>query len=196
MLLDRRLGDPQRVCDAGIGSPFGHEGEYLPLTRREDVEWVVSTARGYELLHERRIHHRRSLEDALERLDELVDIGYPALEQIAAPPATGQQSGRPLDLDVCGQRDDGRLGKLLAYRLGGFEALGCVRGRHADVDDHEIRPKLAHELEQLGGVARLTDDLEPGSREQAGETLAHENLVVRQHDPGPARAHSNDYGLT
>ena len=59
----------------------------------------------------------------------------------------------------------------------------------------EVRPKLAHQVDQLGRVPALTDHLETGALEQARESLAHENLVVRQHDPGRVRAHSNDYGV-
>jgi hypothetical protein len=40
-----------------------------------------------------------------------------------------------------------------------------------------------HQVEQLGRVPALS------------ETLAHQYLVVRQHNPRPARAHRNDYGL-
>ena len=195
MLLDRRLGDPQRVRDAGIRASFRHQREHLPLPRREYVEWVVSTASGHELLHERRVHDRRAFDDPLERLDELVHIGHATLEQVAAPLATGEQRGRPLHLDVGGQRDDGGVGKLLAYRLGSFETLARVRGRHADVDDHEVGPELTDQREQLRGVPGLTHHVETGTLEQAGEALTQENLVVRHHDSGRACAHSHDYGV-
>jgi hypothetical protein len=45
-----------------------------------------------------------------------------------------------------------------------------------------------HQVEQVGRVPALTHHLETG-------TLAHQYLVVRQHNPRPARAHRNDYGL-
>ena len=150
---------------------------------------------GNELLHERGIDDRGALDDPLERVDEILDVRDTALEQVAAPLAAREQRSRSLHLHVRGESDDGDVRKLLADRLGGFEALGRVRGRHANVDDHEVRPKLAHQLDQLGRVPGLTHHLETGTLEQAGETLAHQNLVVRQHDPGRARAHSNDYGL-
>jgi len=44
-----------------------------------------------------------------------------------------------------------------------------VRGRHANVDDHEVGPKLAHQVDQLGRVPALTRHLETGTLEQAGE---------------------------
>jgi hypothetical protein len=70
-----------------------------------------------------------------------------------------------------------------------------VRRRHTDVDDHQVGPKLADQVEQLGRVPGLTHHLETGTLEQARETLAHQNLVVRQDDPRRIRAHRNDYGL-
>ena len=195
MLLDGRLGDPQRVRDTRVRAALGHQREHLPLARRQDVERVAHAARGNELLDERGIDDRGALDDPLERVDELLDVRDTALEQVAAPLAAREQRGRALHLHVRGESDDGGIRKLLADRLGGFEALGRVRGRHANVDDHEVRPKLAHQVDQLGRVPALTHHLETGTLEQAGETLAHEDLVVRQHDPGRARAHRNDYGL-
>jgi hypothetical protein len=53
-----------------------------------------------------------------------------------------------------------------------------VRGRHPDVDDHELGLARAHEPEELVGVARLTDDLEAGPFEQAREAFAQEDVVV------------------
>ncbi len=136
-----------------------------------------------------------ALDDPFERVDEILDVRDTALEQVTAPLAAREQRGRPLDLHVRGESDDGRIRKLAADRLGGFEALVRVGRRHANVDDHEIGPKLAHQVDQLRRVPALTHHLEPGTLKQTGETLAHQNLVVRQHDPGRVRAHRNDYGL-
>jgi hypothetical protein len=53
-----------------------------------------------------------------------------------------------------------------------------VRRGHPDVHDHEIRLLVANELDQLVCVAGLADDLEVGSREQAREPFAQEDVVV------------------
>ena len=60
-------------------------------------------------------------------------------------------------------------------------SVECV-GRHPDVDDHELGLVLAHELDQLVRVARLADDLEVGSLEQACEPLAEQDVVVGHDD--------------
>ena len=39
------------------------------------------------------------------------------------------------------------------------------------------------------------DDLEAGALEQARQALAQEDVVVSQHDPRAARAHTADYGV-
>ena len=62
-------------------------------------------------------------------------------------------------------------------------------------ENHEIGSELAHELDQPHRVPGLADHFEPGTLEQSCETLAQEDLVVRQHDPRRARAHGNDYGV-
>ena len=56
--------------------------------------------------------------------------------------------------------------------MGGVEPLGGVRRRHSDVDDHQIGLVLMRELDELAPVARLADDLEVESLEQAREPLA------------------------
>jgi hypothetical protein len=45
---------------------------------------------------------------------------------------------------------------------------------------------LAHERQQLVRVARLPDDLEAGSLEQAREPFAKEDIVVCDDDPRAA----------
>ena len=46
----------------------------------------------------------------------------------------------------------------------------------------------ADEAEQLGPVAGLSDHLEAGALEQAGDSLAQKHVIVRQNHPW--RAHS------
>ena len=63
-----------------------------------------------------------------------------------------------------------------------------VRG-HPDVDDHHVGSLRADELEQLGRVARLADDVEPRPLEQARQALAEQDVVVRKRDPDRGRLH-------
>jgi hypothetical protein len=95
---------------------------------------------------------------------------------------------------VRGQNDDGGIREFLSDGRRGVETFGGMRGRHADVDDREIRPELANERDQLGSSAAHADDVEARALEQARQPLAQQNVVVRDHHPSRARAHTGDYG--
>jgi hypothetical protein len=53
-----------------------------------------------------------------------------------------------------------------------------VLGRPSAVDDREIGPALSDELDRLGHVAALTDDVDSCALEQARQPLAKEDIVV------------------
>jgi hypothetical protein len=70
-----------------------------------------------------------ALDDALERLDELGDVGDAALQQVTAALAAREQVHGVLDLDVCGEDEDGGLGGLFTDLASGVEPFGvCVGG--------------------------------------------------------------------
>ena len=53
-----------------------------------------------------------------------------------------------------------------------------MRGRHADVDDRDVRLAAIDEFEQLLGVRGDPDDLEARLLEQPRESLAEDHRVV------------------
>ena len=196
MLLDRSLGDPELMGDAGVRAALGHEREHLALARREDVERVVGATGGDELLDERWIDDRRSLDDPLERLDELVHVGHAALQQVAAALAAREQVRRLLDLDVRGENEDRGLRKLLADHAGGIETFGRVAGRHPDVDDRELGSMLADERD----AARTRSPHWPTTSKP--ERSSRPARPSRRRTSSSARttrvrlvAHSHDYGV-
>ena len=193
VFLDRALGDPELTGDAGVRATLGHEREHLALARREHVERIFGSAGGKQLLNERGIDDRSSVNDPFERLDELVHIGDAALQQVAAALAAGEQVRRLLDLDVSGENEDRGLRDLLADHAGGIETLGRVAGGHPDVDDRELRSMLANERHEHGGVGALAHDVEAGALEQTRQAFAQEDVVVRQDDACAAFAHTVDY---
>jgi hypothetical protein len=95
-------------------------------------------------------------DDALERLDELVDIRDAALEQVTGALPARQQVDGLHELDVCRKDDDRRLGELRANDARRFEAFGGVRRRHPDVDDREVWPMTADEVDELRRGLALT----------------------------------------
>jgi hypothetical protein len=54
---------------------------------------------------------------------------------------------------------------------------------------------LSDERDQLGSVAGLADDVEPSALEQARQTFAKQNIVVRQGHSRSALRHAPDYRL-
>ena len=115
-------------------------------------------------------------------VDEFVHVQDATLEQVADPIPGREELRRLLDLDMCREDEDAGFRKLLADRVRCLEPLGRMRRRHPNVDDHELRLVLAHELEQLVRVARLADDLEVGPLEQAREPFAQKDVVVGHDD--------------
>jgi hypothetical protein len=87
-------------------APLGHERQHLALARAEVVEWILEAARGDELPHERRVDHRAAVDDAIEVLEEVVDVGDPALQQVTGSLAAGEQIHRVIDLGVGGEDED------------------------------------------------------------------------------------------
>ena len=73
------------------------------------------------------------------------------------------------------------------------EPFSAVRGRHPDVDDGQVRKVLADQVQQLRGIARLTDHLEAGPLEQADNPLADQHIVVG-HD-NTAATHSRVFDV-
>jgi hypothetical protein len=53
-----------------------------------------------------------------------------------------------------------------------------MRGRHSDVDDHEVGLLLSDEPKELTGLPGLADNVVIGAVEEAGKALAQENVVV------------------
>jgi signal transduction histidine kinase len=97
---------------------------------------------------------------------------------------TGKKLNRVIHLDMRGENEDARLGKLRPDPAGGLDPLGRLGRGHPDVDDHQVRVLPAHQSEQRSGVAGLPDDVEPGAGEQAGEALPQQDVVVGDDDPG------------
>jgi hypothetical protein len=58
-----------------------------------------------------------------------------------------------------------------------------MRGRHPNVDDHKLGFVLSDKIEELGRVARLTDDLEIRPFEHARQALSEKDVVVGHYDP-------------
>jgi hypothetical protein len=114
----------------------------------------------------------------VQRLDEIIHIGDPVLEQVAAAASGTDQLHGLLDLDVRGQHQDGDVGEPLADFPGCLEPLSRVPGRHADVHDGEIGQLLADDGQQALRVAGLADDGEARAFQEARQRFPEQHVIV------------------
>src|SRR5882757_14302 len=87
---------------------------------------------------------------------------------------------------MAGQDQDRGLGELLTHYPGRLESFDSVGRRHSDIDHHQLRDRLTDQLEELGAVACLAHNVEPGATEQAGHALAQQDVVLAQNHPRPS----------
>ena len=68
--------------------------------------------------------------------------------------------------------------------------LEAVDMRHANVEEHDVRSKLADDVRQVASVGALADDVEVGiAMEELPESLPRQRLVIHEQD---AAAHHVD----
>ena len=113
MRLDRLLGQPQALGDAGIRPPLGHQREHLALARRELVE-CAAPGRGDQRGHHLRVQRRAARGHAPRRLEEVVDVEHAVLEQVAEAAAGGDELDDVAGLDVLGEHQHRRVRVLAA----------------------------------------------------------------------------------
>ncbi len=193
MLLHRPFGHPQAARDARVGPALGHQREHLALAAAEHGQRIVHAAGRDQLVHQGGVHHRGAADDPAQRLEELVHVGDPVLEQVTAPLPAGQQVHRVLHLDMGGQHQHGDPGELGADHPGRVQPFGGMAGWHPDVHDDQIGMLLPDRGHEFRGVAGLGGHFEAGTIEQAGQALAEQDVVVREGHPGAAAAHSGHY---
>src|SRR6185369_2108995 len=181
VLFDGPFGDPELAGDAGVGAALGHEREHFTLPGGQRLKRVVAVPGGDEFLDETGIDDGASARDPPERVDELVYVGDAILEEVADALPAGEQLHRVLDLGMGRQDEDARLRELGPDNPRCLQALGRVARRHPDIDDSQVGLALAHQLDDLGGGARLAHELEAGVLQQARDPLPEEDVVVGQH---------------
>ena len=135
-----------------------------------DANLIEQTAR--DLARQRGLTVRHPVQ---ERDDPL---GRLALQQI--PGSAGADRAEKVLLGSGRRQDDD-----LAPRAGSPQARQRrepVEPRHRQVEQHEIRLETLGELERLRAVGGLADHLESSAREQGGERVARERVIVGDED--------------
>ena len=182
--LDGALADVDLAGDAAVGAALGHQRQHLALARGERVERPDLTGPAEHLRDDLRIEHRPAGRDALDRLDEPVDVGHALLEQVADPlGAVREQLAQVAVLDELREQQDPDRRQLLADGQRRAQAVVGVVGRHPHVDDRDVGLVGANLAQQVLGVTGLGDDLEAGVAEQPRRALAEQDRVVGDHDP-------------
>ena len=76
-------GDDQRLGDALVRAPLGHQLEHLALARRERLERVLAAAPAEHVGDDRRVQHRPAGGDAPHGVGEQLEVRHAVLEQVA-----------------------------------------------------------------------------------------------------------------
>ena len=186
-LLDRTLGQEERLGDGRVVLPFGHLAQHVALARRQLIERgvVAPTALRDEGLDDLGVDHGAALCDRADCADELVDVLHPLLEEVGATRATAVEEREGIArIRVLAEHDDADVRVRLAQPLGSLDPLVGIPGRHPDVGDDDVRPLRVDRVEK--GIEIVADggDLDVGHRlEQTLHAFADEVVIVRQHDP-------------
>src|SRR5206468_5830797 len=116
--------------------------------------------------------------------DELVERADTFFEEIAdtsRPPV--QQIACGACFDVLGKDENGNIGVALPYRGSGAKAFVCVRRRHADIGDDEVRNVVFHRFDERLGVGHVGGDGEPTVDQKTHDARPDEGGVVGDNDP-------------
>ena len=102
---------------------------------------------------------------------------------VTYPSAGAERRRQELRFLMRGQADHRDGGAGLPYSCRGFEP---VHPRHRDIDDEDIRAKRARSMDKRVAVRNGPDDGE-FAREERGETVEHQLVIVGKQDPRAKR---------
>src|SRR3954454_4311735 len=100
MFLDGPLGDDQAAANTSVRAALGHQREDLALARGQYVERVVDRSSCEEFLNERRVDHRATAADTVDRVKEFIEVRHPTLQHVTTPMSAREQRHGVLNLDV------------------------------------------------------------------------------------------------
>ena len=142
--LDRTLAQDEPLGDGVVGKTLGHQRQDLPLPLGQTRQWTT-TGRRNEPRDDLGVQRRAAKRDALRRGEELADLEDAILEQVAES-GSGNELDRVGGLYVLGQHKYTDIGMPVLRLPRGARTFVGVRGRHAYVDDHEVRLGAAEDV--------------------------------------------------
>ncbi len=171
VLLDGADADDEALGDGGVGAALRHQLEDLALARGQRRQRVGAAHQ--QLAHDLRVEHRAAGRDSGDGVAQLVEGGDAVLEEVAGAALAAREELLCIGaLDVLAEEEDADPRVLAAQLQGRPDALVAEGGRHADVEDGDVRREVAHGRQQRGGVAERAGGDEAGLVEQADEALA------------------------
>lgn len=133
-----------------------------------------------QLPYDLRVDDRAAGRDLAQRVDELLHLADPVLEQIADAGAVAgvEEFGRVRALHVLAQDEHRQCGPLRAQQDRRPQPLVLEGGRHADVGHDDVGRVVGDRLQQPRRVAHRRHDLVPEAGEQRRQALAQQDPVL------------------
>jgi hypothetical protein len=100
VLLDRSFADPQLMRYPAVGTAFGDQRQDLPLTVGEHAQRVDPVLLAEQFLHQDRVYHGAASRYPLERVDQVLHLRDPRLQEIADAVSAAEEVNGGFDLDV------------------------------------------------------------------------------------------------
>jgi hypothetical protein len=134
-------------------------------------------------LHDLRVERRPTARHAPDGIDEQRQITHTVLEQIAdALRSRADQVEGVAVLEELGEHHDPHIWLPRADLLHCSQTVVGQIGRHLDVGDYDVGVVGAGLAQQVLGVARHPDDLEPGLLEHVHDALSDQRLIFADDD--------------
>ena len=121
--------------------------------------------------------------DPVDRVDEDLQLPHTLLEQVPdALGVLGDQLLRVVLLVILREHEDSNVGLLALELERGAQPVVLVVRRHPDVDHRDIGAVGERPAEEVVGIVGLRDHIQTSLRQQASDTLAHQHVVLADHD--------------
>ncbi len=170
---------PSAVAIAPFERPSAMSRRTAVSRSRELDQRVAVAPPADEHGHDLWIDRRAAARHPPNRVEQLIDVGDPVLEQITdAGPTIGEEAHGMGRLDGLRQDDDRRRRGRGQQRLRRPQPLVREGRWHADVHDRDVGPARRDQIEQRGRIAHGADDLEPTVPQHAGDAFAQQDVVL------------------
>src|SRR5205085_3567654 len=173
VVLDRLLAEPELSSDLLVRATHRDTGEDLPLASRQAE--LFGGAHRLRGSGSEGLRDELTLEDLPQDRRHVCGIDSPAQERSGTP---AKRFGGKFGLVGAREDHDLRLGILLPEAI---EYLKAVEPRHPDVEQDEVRLRLADPRQDLAARSRLAHDLDVGlGFEREAHRLENQRVVVRK----------------